>query len=74
MIFVAIFTNKLIINILIFSKFYCKYLKLKEIIYPRNQYICVQFEQTKQEALLFVQSKPKKVAIDVFNCAFLNQK
>jgi hypothetical protein len=41
---------------------------------PRNHEICVQFEQIKQLALLFAQSKLKKVATAVFSWALLVQK
>ena len=34
----------------------------------------VQSEHTKQVADRLAQSKPKKEAADVFNCAFLDQK
>lgn len=41
---------------------------------PKNQEICVQSEQTKHVAVRFAQSKLKKVATEVFNCALLVQK
>lgn len=41
---------------------------------PKNQEIWVQFEHTKQLALRFAQSKLKKVATEVFNCARRVQK
>jgi hypothetical protein len=41
--------------------------------YPRNQDICVHSEHTKHVAERLVQSRLKKVAIDVFSWALLIQ-
>ena len=42
--------------------------------WPKNQEIWVQSEHTKQVADLLAQSKPKKLATDVFSWALLVQK